>query len=90
MAEWWEEHQYLAGREIGGGFWLCVARMITTHRLMVCQPDYVHEFWCYPYETVSLNYVLRAYADFDGTGDPLPGWVKHHPSGRRHPRTLVG
>lgn len=89
MAEWWEDEHYLAGKEIGAGLWVCVAPMITTRRLMVCTPHGVHEFWCYPYETASLDYVLRAFDAFDGTGDPAPGWVKHHPSGRRHERVPV-
>lgn len=83
MREWWEEEGYLAGKEIGGGLWLCVAPMITTHRIMICDPGYVHEFWCYPYSHVPLDLVLGIFDRFDGKGDPGSGWVKHHPSGRR-------
>lgn len=87
---WWEENGYLAGKEIGAGLWVCVAPMITTLRLMICDPWSVHEFWCYPYDTVPRDYVLAAYQRFDGHGDPADGWVKHHPSGRRNPRQVVG
>lgn len=90
MDDWWKEHGYLAGKEIGGGLWVCVAPMITTLRLMICTPEAVAEFWCYPYETVPLDYVMRAYEQFDGTGDPADGWVKHHPSERRRERVVVG
>lgn len=87
--EWWEENGYVAGRELGGGLWVCVAPMITTWRLMICDPGTVHEFWCYPYDTVPLGYVLVAYENFDGTGDPADGWVKHHPSMRRRDRVTI-
>lgn len=90
MTVWWEDQHYLAGKEIGGGLWLCVAPMITTRRLMICDPGSVHEFWCYPYDTASLEYVLAAWENFDGTGDPADGWVKHHPSHRRREKIVVG
>lgn len=80
MAEsWWVAEGYLAGKEIGGGLWVCLAPMLFTTRLMVCTPAWVHEFWCYPQQVDALV----AYEAFDGHGDPLPGWVKHHPSMRR-------
>jgi hypothetical protein len=81
---WWQDEGYLAGREIGGGLWICVARMLFTFRLMVCDPGFVHDFYCYP----DLADVLLAFADWDGTGDPVDGWVRHHGSGRRRPEDL--
>lgn len=90
MSEWWRDQGYLAGKEIGGGLWTCVAPMITTHRLMVCDFAYVHAYWCYPYDMVPLDYVLEAWANFDGIGDPADGWVKHHPSRRRREPVSVG
>ena len=88
---WWDDNNgYLAGKELGAGLWVCVAPMVTTRRLMICDPTSVHEFWCYPYETASLEYVLRAFNEFDGRGDPAGGWVKHHPSHRRRAPTVVG
>lgn len=80
---WWRKENYLAGKEIGGGLWVCMAQMVTTVRIMVCTPapeGALHEFWCYP--DPWLAYV--AYSTFDGKGDPGIGWVKHHPSHRRN------
>ncbi len=85
---WWEENGYVAGKEIGGGLWVCVAPMITTWRIMICDPGSVFEFWCYPRGTHPVDAVLGFFDQFDGTGDPEPGWVKHHPSGRRHSEFL--
>jgi hypothetical protein len=81
VAEWWEQHGYYAGRELDDGLWLCAAPMLFTTRLMICTPDSVHEFWCYPDRATAL----AAFEVFDGHGDPLDGWVKHHPSMRRRP-----
>jgi hypothetical protein len=87
--EWWQTNRYLYGRELSAGLWVCVAPMTTTLRLMVCDPGWVHEFWCYPYGLVPERYVLAAAEAFDGTGDPWDGWVKHHPSMRRNPRVRI-
>lgn len=76
-ARWWVPNGYLAGREIGGGLWLCLAPMAYTTRLMVCDPGSVYQFWCYP----NVGEALVAYVAFDGTGDPPGGWVKHHNRG---------
>lgn len=85
---WWEEQNYLAGKEIEGGLWICLASMITTTRLMICTPapdGGLHEFWCYP----RMADAFAAYEVFDGRGDPLDGWVKHYPSERRRFRAGV-
>lgn len=86
---WWQRNGYLYGREIGGGLWICVAPMITTLRIMVCDEISVFEFWCYPYDSVSMGYVLTAAEEFNGNGDPAEGWVKHHPSGRRNEKIYI-
>jgi hypothetical protein len=88
--EWWQKQGYLAGKELSEGLWMCIARMMTTHRLMICTRAFVHEFWCYPYDTVPFSYVLEAFNKFDGTGDPAEGWVKHYPSERRREPVIVG
>ena len=85
MAEtpWWVKENYLAGKEIGAGLWVCLAQMVTTVRLMVCTPapdGGLVEFWCYPH----MDLALLAFDVYDGHGDPAIGWVKHHPSHRRN------
>lgn len=78
---WWQRMGYLAGKEIGDGLWVCLAPMIYTWRLMVCTEVEVMEFWCYP--SKDLARAIDAFTAFDGHGDPLAGWVRHHPSERR-------
>lgn len=80
---WWEKNRYLYGREIGGGTWICVAEMITTWRIMLCDTTSVFEYWCYPITEFDLVQVLVFAVRFSGVGDPHEGWVKHFPSGRR-------
>jgi hypothetical protein len=82
--QWWEKQGYLCGKPIGGGLWICVASMVYTWRLMICDEGSVHEFYCYPKER-GLAPALEAYEAWEGVGDPLSGWVKHHPSERRRP-----
>lgn len=77
--EWWEVNGYLAGRPIGNDTWICVAPMLYTFRLMLCTPDYVMDFYCYPDRVRALS----AFELWDGEGDPPDGWVKHHATGRR-------
>lgn len=80
--EWWEKHNYLAGKEIGEGSWLCLAPMIYTFRVMVCDPWGAMEFYCYD----NLIDAAAAFHMWDGQGEiPMPGWTKHHgsPAGRR-------
>ena len=83
---WWAAEGYLMGKEIegSGGLWICLAEMITTYRVMICSPPpgAVYEFWCYP-KGNGLAAAIIAFTHFDGEGDPLDGWVKHHPSYRR-------
>lgn len=79
--EWWQENYYLRGKEIGAGLWICLAPMLFTFRLMVCDPGGVHEFYCYPDQQQAFD----AFDAWNGEGDPLPGWVKHYPSMRRMP-----
>lgn len=81
--QWWRRQGYLAGKPIEGGLWICLAPMAFTFRLMVCDEWGVSEFWCYP----ELATALGAFEAFAGEGDPIDGWVKHHPSQRR--RTLA-
>lgn len=84
---WWKEEGYFAGKEIGGGLWVVFAEMITTWRIMICDPGGVHEFWCYPKGGYPIDSYVKAWEvwdDFDGQGDPRDGWVKHFPSGRRN------
>ena len=80
---WWERERYLYGREVSEGLWICVAQMIHTWRIMLCDPGGVHEFWCYPQEEFSPHIVIIWAQEFSGQGDPHEGWVKHHPSHRR-------
>lgn len=68
QTDWWAEHGYLAGREIGGGLWMCVAPMIFTYRVMVCDPGSVYDHACYE----RLSDALEAYEQWDGQGQP-PG-----------------
>lgn len=75
MNAWWQEQGYLYGRDIGDGMWICVAEMIFTWRLMLCTPDYVHDFYCYP--KTELPLALSAAAQWDGESEPLPGWTRH-------------
>lgn len=84
--EWWEEQSYLKGKPIGGGLWVCLAPMMFTWRLMLCdpRPDGVHEFYCYPKER-GLEPALAAFDAWNGVGYPLDGWVKHHPGDERRP-----
>lgn len=77
--QWWQEQGYLAGKEIGGDLWICLAPMLFTFRLMVCTTGFVHEFYCYP----DLLEAMEAYHAWDGQGDPFDGWVKHFPTMRR-------
>jgi hypothetical protein len=74
--EWWEEQGYLAGKEIGGGLWICLGRMIYTFRIMVCDPDSVYEFYCYPQTDLALAF--NAFVDWDGKNEPFEGWTRHH------------
>jgi hypothetical protein len=64
------------------GLSLVIINMITTYRLAIADEDFVHEFWCYPHD-LGILHVFRAWDAFDGEGDPIAGWVKHHPSERR-------
>jgi hypothetical protein len=73
MTEWWRHHEYLAGRPIGGGLWICLAQMIFTTRLMLCDEWSVYEFYCYPNE----DDAWKAFASWDGKSRPFPGWVKY-------------
>lgn len=75
--EWWMSHGYHAGKEIGDGLWICLAPMIFTYRLMVCDPTSVYNFYCYPRE--DFAYAMRAWDEWDGKSDPLPGWTRRHP-----------
>lgn len=91
---WWEENGYLRGElvEPASDTWLCLAPMLFTYRLMLCDPGSVFQFWCYPKE-LGLDHALHCFHEFaeacraltpgEALGDPLPGWVKHHPSHRR-------
>lgn len=81
--EWWKDHGYLYGKPIGGGLWICLAKMMFTYRLMLCSEWAVEEFYCYPHERLPI--AIQAFAAWEGIGDPLDGWVKHHPSHRRNP-----
>lgn len=74
---WWKEHGYIAGKAIEGGLWLCVAPMIYTLRMMICDETSVMEFWCYPKNR--LGAVLIAFEGWDGKGPPMEGWTKHGP-----------
>lgn len=79
---WWKKHNYLDGKEIGGGLWICLAPQIYTHRVMVCDPWGAMEFYCYEDPTLAR----AAFDAWDGSGEcPVPGWSRHHgnPSGRR-------
>lgn len=85
--DWWVKQGYLAGKPLDEGLWICLADMMFTYRLMVCDPtpSGVHEFYCYPKER-GIVAALSAFFTWEGEGDPPDGWVKHHPSGRRrHP-----
>lgn len=82
--EWWEANGYIAGKQVEGGLWVCLAPQLFTFRLMVCDPDCVHDFYCYPH----LADALVAYNTWDGTGDPAEGWIKHHATGRRRQVTV--
>lgn len=75
--EWWKAHGYLAGRPLGGGMWMCVAPMIFTFRVMVCDPTFAREFYCYH----QLEDALACFEQWDGVNDnPVPGWSKYHGS----------
>lgn len=79
--EWWVAHGYIAGKEIDGGLWIVLAPMLFTWRMMICDPGSVHEFYCYPEDHFAR--AMEAIDRWDGTGDPIDRWVKHHPSHRR-------
>ncbi len=73
--DWWRQHGYLAGRQIGEDLWLCVAPMLFTFRVMLCSEGYVHSFFCYE----DLGLALAAFELWDGVGsNPIEGWTKHH------------
>lgn len=84
--EWWVQQGYLAGKPLEGGLWVCLADMMFTYRLMLCDPTPggVHEFYCYPKER-GLVSALTAFFAWDGEGDPQDGWVKAMPGERRRP-----
>ena len=73
---WWQKHGYLAGKPIGNGMWVCIVEMIFTYRAMVCDEQWVGEFWCYSPDR--LGDLLGAFEEWDGTGPPLPNWTRHH------------
>jgi hypothetical protein len=81
--EWWQEQGYLAGKEVGGGMWICLVKMLFTYRLMLCDEFQPFSFYCYPHDDLGL--ALEAFEKWGGEGDPIDGWVKHHPSERRRP-----
>jgi hypothetical protein len=76
---WWAEHGYVAGRQLDAQYWVCVAEMIFTWRLMLCDPGSVHDFYCYS----SKGEALEAVAIWDGYTDPPGQWIRHHATGRR-------
>lgn len=78
---WWERNGYLAGRPIGDGLWICLASMIFTNRLMVCDEWTVFDFWCYPHE-LGLSVAREAWSTWDGIGEPIEGWVRGHVNGQ--------
>jgi hypothetical protein len=39
------------------------------------------DFYCYSHELLAA----AAFLSWDGTGDPLDGWIRHGASGRRRP-----
>lgn len=92
---WWQQQGYYAGKEIEGseGLWICLAPMITTNRLMLCTTDSVLDYYCYPRE-LGLTFAMAAFEVWDGTGDPIDGWVKNFGSAgtrrrERSPSLLV-
>lgn len=80
---WWHTHGYLAGRQLcppdalNVELWLCVAPMLYTYRVMVCDPGSVYAFVCYP-RTLGLDHALRAWQAWDGCSDPPPGYSRWH------------
>lgn len=75
---WWRAQGYLFGRCLDerADLWLVVAVMVYNWRLMLCTPDGIDAYWCYPQDQVLLDDVVNVARTFDGVGDPPPGWVK--------------
>lgn len=75
---WWQENGYLAGKDVGGGWWVCLAEMAYTYRVMLCTPLYVGEHYCYPKDDFDL--ALKAWIIWDGkNGEEVPdGYTRHH------------
>lgn len=70
---WWAEHEYLQGKEVGGGLWMCVNRMLYTWRVMLCTKEWVHDYYCYK----DLADALLAFESWDGKGEnPVDGWTR--------------
>ena len=74
--EWWQAHGYLAARELEGGLSVCLARMVYTYRVMVCDEGGVYQFCCYPLEDISTAIV--AWSIWDGTSEPVEGYTRWH------------
>lgn len=74
--EWWEKHGYLAGKPIQDGLWICLAPMIFTIRLMICDEGSVYDFYCYPQSNLGLAFA--AFDEWDGKGKPIDGWLREH------------
>jgi hypothetical protein len=72
-------------RRLASGKTLYLIYQIFNYRLAI---GWTHEeetgyddFYCYRNELRAF----RAFLEWDGTGDPLDGWVRHGASGRRRP-----
>ena len=73
---WWQKHGYLAGRPLEADFWLCVAPMLFTFRVMLCTEDAAGlAFYCYTH----LDDAMRCFDTWDGKGpNPVEGWTRAH------------
>lgn len=72
---WWEREGYIGGREIedAPGYWICVAPMTFTYRLMICTPQDVLDFYCYEQRADAL----AAFCSWDGESDPGGPYTRH-------------
>ena len=72
--EWWYEQGYPFGRQLDDGRWICVVEMIFTWRVMICTPDSVEYFVCYPKENYHLAF--EAFLTWNGEGQAPGGYTR--------------
>ena len=71
---WWQEMGYRAGRQLDDRYWLCLAEMIFTWRVMLCDTGTVYDFCCFE----DLAEAQDCFEQWDGKGVPPGHWTRHH------------